>query len=143
MIEVAGGCSCNTGLAYPASEQITALLPADHPMVNLATSNPEVVDIDPAMFQYNKIEKAKGAFQVVHGDVARHCGYCKDLSFYQTPTDRWRKTFEDTAFRRLIDDEGLPVPVTGLHRIRHQVKRRYAKESKLSSLRQSIRKISD
>jgi len=135
--------SARTRLAYPASEQITELLPSDHPMVNLATSNPVVVDIDPTMFRYNKIEKAKGAFQVVHGDVARHCGYCKDLTFYQNPTDRWRKTFEDTAFRRLISDEGLPVPVTGLHRIRHQVKGRYANQSKISNLRQTIRKVSD
>ena len=135
--------SVKTRLAYPASEQITDLLPADHPMVNLATDEPKVVDIDPTMFRHSKIDKAKGAFQVVHGDVARHCGYCKDLSFYQKPTDRWRKTYEDTAFRRLICDEGMAVPVSGLHRIRHQVKGRYASDSKISDLRQTLRRISD
>ena len=135
--------SVKTRLAYPASEQITDLLPSDHPMVNLSTDAPDVVDIDPAMFHHNRIEKAKGAFQVVHGDVARHCGYCKDMSFYQKPTDRWRKTFEDTAFRRVISDEGLPVPVTGLHRIRHEVKGRYDSKSKLGSLRQTVRRVSD
>ena len=130
-------------LVFPASEQITELLAADHPMVNLPTGDPQVVDIDPAIFKHNVIEKAKGAFQIVHGDVARVCGYCRDLRHYQTPTDRWRKTFEDTAFRRLIDDEGSAIPVIGLHRIRHQVKGRYAKNSRLSDLRGSLRKIGD
>ena len=132
-----------TRLAFPASEQITELLPAEHPMVNLGTESPEVVNIDPAMFRVNKIDKAKGAFQIVHGDVARTCGYCKDLAYYQRPTSRWRKTFEDTAFRRLIGDEGLAVPVTGLHRIRHQVKGRYVEGSKLSDVRKGLRKLSD
>ena len=130
-------------LAYPASEQITELLPAEHPIVNLPTDLPQVVDIDPSMFRHNPIEKAKGAFQIVHGDVARHCGYCKDLSHYQTPTDRWRKTFEDTAFRKLIADEGTPIPVTGLHRIRHQVKGRYAKDSIVSDVRKNLRQLED
>ncbi len=132
-----------TRLAFPASEQITELLPAEHPMVNLDTELPGVVNIDPSMFRVNKIDKAKGAFQIVHGDVARTCGYCKDLAYYQRPTSRWRKTFEDTAFRRLIADEGLPVPVTGLHRIRHQVKGRYVAGSKLSDVRKGLRKLSD
>lgn len=132
-----------TRLAYPQSEEITELLPAEHPMVNLSTEQPTVVDIDLALFHQSPIEKAKGAFQIVHADVARSCGYCKDLKHYQQPTHRWRKTFEDTAFRRLIDDEGLAVPITGLHRIRHQVKGRYAKDSALTQVRQSIRQIGD
>lgn len=132
-----------TRLAYPASEQITELLPAEDPIVNLPTEQPTVVDIDPTMFSTNQITKAKGAFQIVHGEVARTCGYCKDLKHYQQPTNRWRKTFEDTAFRRLISDEGLAVPITGLHRIRHQVKGRYAKDSALSQVRQNIRQASD
>ncbi len=128
-----------TRLAYPASEQVTELLAADDPIVNLPTDNPVIVDIDPAMFSRNQITKAKGAFQIVHGDVARACGYCKDLKHYQQPTNRWRKTFEDTAFRRLIGDEGIAVPIEGLHRIRHQVKGRYAKQSFLSKARTWLR----
>lgn len=130
-------------LAYPASEQVTELLPADHPLVNLPTERPQVVDVDPAQFHPNAITKAKGAFQVVHGDVARQCGYCRDLAYYQRPTGRWRKTFEDTAFRRLIEDEGTAVDVTGLHRIRHQAKGRYAGDSPLSRLRLKLRQLGD
>lgn len=130
-------------LAFPASEQITGLLAADDPIVNLPTDNPSVVDIDPKLFSRGSITKAKGAFQIVHGDVARKCGYCRDLTHYQQPTNRWRKTFEDTAFRRLIKDEGQAVPIVGLHRIRHQVKGRYAKNSLLSRVRQGIRQWID
>ncbi len=133
----------STRLAYPATEKITELLAADDPIVNLPTDQPMVVDIDPTMFSLSSITKAKGAFQIVHGDVARTCGYCKDLALYQQPTNRWRKTFEDTAFRRLINDDGVAVPIEGLHRIRHQVKGRYAKDSALSQIRQSLRKITD
>ena len=105
----------NVRLAYPASEQITELLPTDHPMINLPQDNPQIVDIDPSLFRKSSVKKAKGTFQIVHGDVARHCGYCKDLSFYQRPTKRWRKTFEVTVFRRVIADEGKPIDVIGLH----------------------------
>ena len=133
----------SNGLLFPASEQITELLPADHPMVNLPIQSPQLVDIDPSIFRRGEITKAKGAFQIVHGDLARVCGYCKDLKHYQSPTQRWRKTFEDTAFRRLIEDEGTPIPVRGLHRIRHQEKGRYAKGSVISQVRQSLRRISE
>ncbi len=133
----------NCRLAYPASEQVTELLPADHALVNLPQDQPELVDIDPSMFHSIEVTKAKGTFQIVHGDVARHCGYCRDLRFYQRPTNRWRKTFEDTAFRQVIDDEGIALPITGLHRIRHQEKGRYAKNSKISQFRTSLRHIED
>jgi len=135
--------SVTARMAYPASEQITELLPAEHALVNLPTDSPQLVDIDASMFYSNKIEKAKGAFQIVHGDVARHCGYCKNLKYYQQPTKRWRKTFEDTAFRRLISDEGVPVPVEGLHRIRHQVKGRYVKDSRMGKFRQGVRQLAE
>ncbi len=125
-------------LAYPSTEQITELLPANHALVAGKPSVQGIVDIDAGMFFTNPITKAKGAFQIVHGDVARHCGYCKDLKFYQQPTKRWRKTFEDTAFRRLIDDEGLPVSILALHRIRHQQKGRYA-DSAISGVRGYLR----
>ena len=133
----------NCRMVFPAGEQVTDLLHADHPLVSLDTEFPQIVDIDRDMFRPNKIQKAKGAFQIVHGDVARKCGYCKELSFYQRPARRWQKAYEDTAFRRVISDNGQPVPVIGLYRIRHQEKGRYSQVSKISSVRQSLRLISD
>jgi len=128
-------------LVFPQQEFITDLLPAEHAMLN---QNPmQNVDIDVSLFTPNAITKAKGAFQIVHGDVARQCGYCKEMSLYQQPSTVWRKTFEDSMFRRLIESEGVPIQVNGLHRIRHQEKGRYASGSKLSRLRKNIRVATD
>lgn len=128
-------------MVFPSSEQITDLLPSTDPMVNVdPLENPEPA-IDRARFSTGTIEKAKGAFQIVHGDVARQCGYCPQLRPYQRPTPHWRKTFEDTAFRKLIQDQGTPVAITGLHRIRHQAKGRYRQGGFLSRLRGLIRTL--
>jgi len=130
-------------LVFPDHEGITELLPADHPMLNQSVEETGTVDIDPSLFYRNEITKAKGAFQVVHGDVARTSGYCGSLKLYQTPSDTWRKTYEDTVFRRLIETEGQPVPVSNLYRIRHAEKGRYASGGLLSGMRGRIRRIFD
>jgi len=130
-------------LVFPDHEGITDLLPAEHPMLHQTLGESGTVDIDTSLFYKNEITKAKGAFQVVHGDVARKVGYCGSLEYYQRPTDVWRKTFEDTVFRRLIETEGEAVAVQGLYRIRHAEKGRYAKGSFLSRIRGRLRKLSD
>lgn len=130
-------------LVFPDHEGITELLPAEHPMLNQSLDKRQSVDIDPALFYRNEITKAKGAFQIVHGDVARAVGYCGSLSLYQAPSAVWRKTYEDTVFRRLLGTEGEPVPVKSLYRIRHAEKGRYAKGSALSSVRGRLRRLFD
>ena len=129
-----------TGLVYPARERITPLLPGDHPMLNQTPGPRGTIDIDPSLFADSPIEKAKGAFQVCHGDVARAAGYCGTIDVFQRPTTAWRKTYEDTVFRRLIGYPGEPVDVRGLHRIRHVEKGRYAKGTLWSRLRGGIRR---
>ena len=130
-------------LVFPDHEGITELLPAEHPLLMQSAGTPELVDVDPELFYHNDITKAKGAFQVVHGDVARACGYCGTLKPYQKPSFRWRKTFEDTVFRKLIRTEGQPIPVEALYRIRHIEKGRYVKNSMLSKLRGALRRRFD
>lgn len=130
-------------LVFPDHEGITELLPAEHPMLNQSLDEQQNIDIDPALFYRNEITKAKGAFQIVHGDVARAVGYCGSLSLYQEPSGVWRKTYEDTVFRRLLGTEGEPVPVKSLYRIRHAEKGRYAKGSALSSVRGRLRRLFD
>ena len=130
-------------LVYPDHEGITDLLPAEHPMLTQVSDNHSLVDIDVSLFYRNEITKAKGAFQIVHGDVARACGYCGTLPVYQAPSLRWRKTYEDTVFRKFIRTEGNAVPVQGLYRIRHAQKGRYAKDSALSGLRGALRRWFD
>lgn len=130
-------------LVFPDHEGITELLPAEHPMLNQSVKDSGTVDIDPSLFYRNEISKAKGAFQIVHGDVSRAVGYCGSLTLYQEPSDLWRKTYEDTVFRRLIETEGQAVPVENLYRIRHAEKGRYAKGGTFSGIRGWIRKMSD
>ena len=128
-------------MVFPRQEFITALLEASHPM--LTQDIESTIDIDPSLFDTNAIHKAKGAFQIVHGDVLRTCGYCRDIKLYQYPMQHWSKTYEDSMFRRLIDSEGEPVDVKGLYRIRHSEKGRYVKGSKVSRLRRGIRVATD
>ena len=132
-----------TGLVYPDHEGITDLLPAEHPMLNQRIGERGTIDIDTSLFQPNPITKAKGAFQIVHGDVARVAGYCGSIKLYQAPSSTWRKTYEDTVFRRLIGYDGEPVDVQNLYRIRHAEKGRYAKGSRLSRIRGGIRRATD
>ncbi len=127
------------GLLFPDGEKITELLPPDHEWVTQSLNKPRPVTIDPAMFHPNPITKAKGAFQIVHGDVARRMGYCGNLKLYQQPDTRWRKTYEDTVFRNLLGHEGVPVPIDNLLRIRHVAKGRYKDDSRVSGFRKFLR----
>lgn len=131
------------GMVFPAYEGITDLLPPEHPLLNQSISDSGTIDIDPELFQRNTISKAKGAFQIVHGDVARAAGYCGSIPLYQKPSEQWRKTYEDTVFRRLIGYEGEPVEIKNLYRIRHAEKGRYSKGSRLSDFRKRLRKATD
>lgn len=132
---------CKQRMVFPRQESITELLAPSHDMLN--QSNESTIDIDTTLFTSNDITKAKGAFQIVHGDVARACGYCSAIKLYQSPMKHWSKTYEDTMFRRLIDSEGEPVNVQSLYRIRHIEKGRYTKDSTLSQVRKGIRVATD
>lgn len=132
-----------TGLVFPDHEGITDLLPPEHPMLNQSIGKDGTVDIDVGLFRRNVISKAKGAFQIVHADVARAVGYCGSLLLYQQPSEQWCKTYEDTVFRRVIEYEGEPIDVQNLYRIRHAEKGRYTKGSWLSRLRGGIRQATD
>ncbi len=129
-----------TGLLFPDGERITELLPPDHPWITQSLKQPRPVTVDDSQFYANPIVKAKGAFQIVHGDVARTMGYCGNLKLYQQPDNRWRKTYEDTVFRNLLGHEGVPVTIDNLMRIRHAAKGRYKDNSKMSQVRTSLRK---
>jgi len=131
------------GLAFPSYEGLTELLPAEHTLLNQTPKADGTLDIDPTLFKQAPIMKPKGGYQFVHGDVARAAGYCGSISLYQQPTKVWRKTFEDTTFRTVIQDQGTPVEVKGIFRIRHQEKGRYQKETIWGRLRKSIRTITD
>ena len=129
-------------LFYPRQERTTEMLTESDPMLS-DNSEPQVVDIDTKHFSLHSRDKAKGAFQIVHADVARAIGYCDKLKMFQTESDRWRKTFEDTAFKWLVDSEGIPLEVDGVFQIRHVKKGRYQEGSKVSQARSKIRRMQE
>jgi hypothetical protein len=127
-------------LFFPREIQVTDILEENAPMLqsNLA---PQVINVDPGSFKSHARRKAIGPYQIVHGDVARQIGYCDNIRIFQTESDRWRKTYEDTAFRWLVGTDGTPIDVDGVFQIRHIEKGRYKQDSKMADIRIATRKI--
>lgn len=127
----------NDILVFPAKLKATSLLTKDDQLLhNLCTAEQRIAA---DQFVYRKYKKATGPIQIVHGDVARKCGYCDSLQVYQQPQTRWVKTYEDRAFRWLMGTHGTPVDIQNLYLIRHQEKGRYKTNSQYSAFRKYIR----
>lgn len=128
-------------LTYPKEERVTAMLEESDPLLMAERDRPRVVDIDPGQFKLlTNPPKAKGAYQIVHGDVARQCGYCEQLPVFQRPAPRWAKTYEDAAFRWLLGFDGIGLDVPGVYRIRHLRKGRYGDRKAAALVRGTIRR---
>jgi hypothetical protein len=125
-------------LLFPKSEFITSLLKDEHSILK-NNNKPKLVDIDTALFQQNEISRAVGAYQITHGDVARECGYCNNITVYQTPEAHWRKTYEDPTYRWLLRTQGKAIDIPAIYRIRHRSKGRYNKGTLWSAIRGFIR----
>ena len=132
-------------LVHPGTILGTSLLPEDHEIIRQGHAAPAVREISIEEFRpYNgNHTKAKGPFQITHGDVARAAGYCGSIGLYQRPSARWRKTYEDRAFRWLLGTNGTPIDIPGVCQIRHAAKGRYKKDSVTGRLRSLIRKSRD
>jgi hypothetical protein len=126
-------------LAYPKEERVTPMMAADDP--RLAARGGQLIDIDTSDFTLvPNPPKAKGAYQIVHGDVARQCGYCGSLPVFQRPAPRWAKTYEDAAFRWLLGSDGVGLDVPGVYRLRHAAKGRYGDNQAMAAVRGGIRR---
>lgn len=130
----------NDILVFPKQEKTTSMLAEDDPMLQRGRK-PQIIDIKEEGFEYYSRHKATGEFQITHGDVARACGYCANLSIYQTPSEHWCKCREDRAFRWLIGSHGIPIDIPNVYQIRHVTKGRYKKGTLWSKLRSKIRHI--
>lgn len=128
-------------LVYPREERVTSLLTPGDPLLGRRPAR-KLVDIPSERFHVSRRSRATGPLQIAHGDVARALGYCQDIRLYQTPSDTWRKTYEDRAFRWLLRTQGVAVDVPGVYRIRHEQKGRYA-GGMSSGLRGGIRKAAE
>lgn len=133
------------GLVHPRIGLGTRLLEDDDEILEKGRQGPNVIDIPIAEFTPygGPRKKAKGPHQITHGDIARACGYCDSIAYYQTPADRWMKTYEDRAFRWLIGTHGTPLDIPNVCQIRHIVKGRYEKDSFMTKVRKAIRKSQD
>ncbi len=127
-------------LAYPREERVTAMLSEADPLLAREREGPRVMDIDPGQFALLAVPRATGAYQIVHGDIARQCGYCDQLPVFQRPATRWAKTYEDRAFRWLMRTPGTPLEVPGVHRIRHIQKGRYGDNKGEAVVRSNVRR---
>lgn len=126
-------------LVFPQEERCTSMLAPGDAVLTAAAAGPKLVEIDPARFDTQRPKKATGPLQVVRGDLARQFGYCGSIRCYQTPTDVWRKTYEDRAFRWLLGSHGTPIDVPGVYRIKHIEKGRYHGSKLMSRMRSEIR----
>ncbi len=130
----------NDVLVYPRQDRTTPLLAESNPVMEKGKQL-KLVDIDTTDFNVCTRDRARGEYQIIHGDVARAIGYCAGLSLYQTPATHFCKCYEDRAFRWLAGTQGIPVDVKGLYQIRHAEKGRYRKGTVWSCLRGKIRQL--
>lgn len=128
-------------LVFPAEERCTELLREDNPILQQGAGAPALVDVDDSAFTARFPSRATGPLQIAHGDVCRAVGYCRSLSLYQTPSDRWQKAHEDRAFRWLVRSQGVPVRLPGVYRIRHVQKGRYSGGEAHNRLRAALRQL--
>jgi Glycosyl transferase family 2 len=133
------------GLVHPNIGLGTRLLEDDDEILEKGRRGPAVLEIPISEFTPygGPRKKAKGPHQITHGDIARACGYCDSIAYYQTPAARWMKTYEDRAFRWLIGTHGTPLDIPNVCQIRHIVKGRYEKDSFVTKIRKAIRKSQD
>jgi hypothetical protein len=128
-------------MVYPKEERVTAMLAETDPVLIAERDRPKVVDIDASQFTLMaNPPKAKGAYQIVHGDVARQVGYCEQLPVFRRPAPRWAKTYEDSAFRWLLGTPGVGLDIPGVYRIRHVQKGRYGDNKAAAFVRGNIRR---
>jgi len=132
-------------LVFPRIGLGTSLLPDDDQILEAGRRGPAILEIPIEQFTPygGERDKAKGPHQITHGDIARACGYCESIDLYQQPAERWRKTYEDRAFRWLIGTHGTPLDIPNVCQIRHIAKGRYKKDSSLSRFRAFVRKSQD
>ena len=132
-------------LVYPRTPRGTSLLTEDHDILREGRTGLAVrkIPLEAFSLQGPALDKATGPYQIAHGDVARALGYCASIDFYQRPAPRWRKAYEDRAFRWLLGTPGTPINVPGVCRIRHVAKGRYRNDSLTGRLRTLMQRRRD
>ncbi|MCA9154661.1 MAG: glycosyltransferase family 2 protein [Planctomycetales bacterium] len=126
-------------LVYPCCVYRTELLENDADLLQAASGQAKVIDIDTRQFFACRHNRAVGALQIVHGDIARRYGYCQSTPYYQKPMPHWCKCTEDRVYRWLLGTHGTPIDIPGLFRIEHAHKGRYDANRRTQPLRSFVR----
>ena len=85
-----------------------------------AAAEPAVRGIPSDCFYVRQpFRRATGGVQITRGSVARERGYLPRSRRYQRPSECWRITHEDVAFRKQLGTAGVPISIPGVFRIRH------------------------
>jgi len=132
----------NDVLVYPRQDRATPMLPQTSSLLESGRQL-GLQEIDPSDFSLLTRDRARGEYQIIHGDVARAIGYCGGIPIYQTPADHWCKCYEDRAFRWLAGTQGTPIDIEGVYQIRHIEKGRYRKGAAWSRIRGKIRRLQE
>lgn len=85
-----------------------------------AVSKPGFYDIDPVNFYAQKMDRAIGGIQIVHGNTARKHGYC-NWRRAQRPIsgNKFVNPSGDVWYRKSLETTGLAVDIPNVYRIRH------------------------
>lgn len=113
-------------LAYPRYSIRSASDPAgDAEIARVVPEHcgPSLCDVDYAAGCGEITRRAIGGIQIYRGDVARERGYLPDTR-WQRPADRWKRTFDDRAFRGWLGTPGESIELKNLYRVRHSQKGR-------------------
>lgn len=135
-------CGRTDILLFPRQERTTEMLPDSNSLLIQGRAC-RIVDIESSIFNLHSRDRAKGAFQIIHGDVARAIGYCDGIRLYQTAAAHWCKCYEDRIFRWLVGAPGVPLDIEGVYQIRHITKGRYRSGTRMARLRSKIRRMQE
>ena len=127
-------------MVFPRRELVTGLLDPEDLMLRPDPERTLLREIDTSRFNPATRDRATGGYQIVHGDVARACGYCAGLRVYQKPSPVWTKATEDRAFRWLLRTQGVGIDLPGVYRIRHAAKGRYQGSKTVNRVREALRR---
>ena len=133
---------CRAALVYPREEHCTKMLPPNDQLLDRGKQGGRVLAVNFDQFTVHRPNRATGPLQIARGSVVRRMGYCDALPCFRTAADRWRKTYEDSAFRWLLGTRGTPLDVPGVYRIRHVEKGRYS-DSWRGRARSWVRRVRD
>lgn len=90
-----------------------------------------VIDVEDGRYSPAKIPRAIGGCQFLPGRTANGIGYLGDHARFQKPSERFRRCFGDTVFRKTCGVSQCQLKSLGVYRIRHSDRGRVNAECRL------------